>query len=90
MLDSSLEGNLGRFQNIVRRNALPIAILAVAIGCVVVFRTDGSRELAKRVRMAGRSLWQRADNNGGDFHATRYQMARKKLQTSEPMAGYGA
>jgi hypothetical protein len=90
MLDISLEGNLGRLRNAVLRNALPIAILAAAIGFLLVSRMDSPRALANRVRTAGRSLRQLVDNNGDDFHATRYQVARKKLLTSEPMAGYGA
>lgn len=90
MLDISLEGNLGRFRNAVRHNVLPIAILAAAIGWLLVSRMDSPRGLAKRVRTAGRSLRQRVDHNGDDFHANQYQVARKKLLTSEPMAGYGA
>jgi hypothetical protein len=90
MLDISLEGNLGRFRNAVRRNAWPIAILTAAIGLLLVSRMDSPRELAKWVGTAGRSLRRRGDHNGGDFHATRYQVARKKLLTGEPMAGYGA
>ena len=88
MLDISLEGKLSRLPNAVRRNAWPIAILAVAIGFLLVSRVDSPRGLANRVRTAGRGLRQRAD--GDDFDATRYQGARKKLLTSEPMAGYGA
>jgi hypothetical protein len=90
MLDISLERNLGRFQNAVRRNAWPIAILAAAIGWILVSRMDSPRGLAKRVRTARRSLRQRVDHNGDDLHTTQHQVARKKLLTSEPMAGYGA
>jgi hypothetical protein len=90
MLNISLEENLGRLPNAVRRSAWPIAILAVAIGLLLVSRMDSPRQLAKWVRSAGRGFRQSVDHNGGDFHATRYQVARRKLLTSEPMAGYGA
>jgi hypothetical protein len=90
MPDISLEGNLGRFQNIVRHNVLPIAILAAAIGWLLVTRMDAPRKLAKRVRTAGRGLRQRVDHTGDALDTTQYQVGRKKLLTSEPMAGYGA
>jgi hypothetical protein len=83
MLDNSVEGNLGRLRDAVRRNALPLAILAAGIGWLLVSRMERPRGLAKRVR-------QRVGHNGGDFPATQYQATRKKLLTSEPMAGYGA
>jgi hypothetical protein len=85
-----MEGNLGRLQNGVRRNAWPIVILAVGIGLLLVSRLEGPRGLVERVRTGGRSLRQRVDHDGDEFHAIGHQVARKKLLTGEPMAGYGA
>jgi hypothetical protein len=90
MPDISLERNLGRFRNIVRHNVLPIAILAAAIGRLLVVRVDAPRGFAKRVRTVGRSLRQRVADNGNALDATQYQVRRKKPLTGEPMAGYGA
>jgi hypothetical protein len=91
MLDSSLKGKLDSFRNLVRQNVMPIAILAAAIGWLLVSRVDSPRGLATRVRTAGRSLRQRVDHIGEALDTNpQYQVPRKKVLTSEPMAGYGA
>jgi hypothetical protein len=92
MLDISLEGKLGRLRNALRHNVLPIAILAAAIGWLFVVRVVGPRGLAKWAPGAARSSRQRVDSTGDglDLDTVKYQVARKKLLSSEPMAGYGA
>jgi hypothetical protein len=90
MLDMSLKGNLGRLRNAARYNLLPITILAAAIGWLLVSRVNRPRGLAEQARTAGRSLRQWVDHTGDTLDTPKYQVARKKLLTGEPMAGYGA
>ena len=89
MLGISQE-NLRTFGNAARHNALPIAILAVAIGWVLASRVDAWPELAKRPRNAGQSLRQRIDRTGNTLDLAKYQARRKSLAIGEPMAGWGA
>jgi hypothetical protein len=104
MPDTSLNGKLGRIGGAVRYSALPIAIVAAAIGWLLVTRAERPRELAKRVRTAGEGARQRLNYAGelarglGGYlvaettarNTAAQQGPRKKVLTDEPMAGYGA
>jgi hypothetical protein len=82
--------NFGKFGNTVRHNALPIVILAVAIGGLLASRVDAWPELAKRVRNAGQSLRQWIGKADNTLDTAKYQVRRKNLAIGEPMAGWGA
>jgi hypothetical protein len=104
MLEISPNGNFGRIGKAVRYNALPIAILAAAIGWFFVSRMERSRGVSKQARTVARGLRQGLDHAGelargfggrvmtraGPDDTVKHHGRQKKVVSDEPMAGYGA
>jgi hypothetical protein len=104
MLDTLLNWELDRMGSAARYKALPIAILATAIGWLIVSRMERPPEVTKRARTVGRRLHQRLEYAGelasgfrgrlktkaGAHDTPKSRGPRRKVVTDEPMAGYGA
>jgi hypothetical protein len=87
-----------------RDNAVPLAILAAGIGCLIVARTGLPQAVSDRVGQAGeglRSWLHDAGGRIGDFGNQRQAgkrqrkdrkigPAHRRIRSEEPMAGYGA